>query len=309
MIITPEEFNAEVRREYRESELRDIWREQEKEYSRRGLRRRCPNPATRRRSWREAAGGYVMGAGMGAARLNGLLGILDMAIREGLTVRGYWNLSIASSITVASGAVANLNDLSTAANNFAQATAADRPAFTLNDATLRGRATMLGDGTSDLMTCTSYSCPAPGTTPVYWYIVALQATWTSSDNLLNANAVAASCGFQQTAGGASPDVRAIAGAAAPPGTSAWALNTWGRIEAQFQNSAADYFKVLTTNVNNGATFGNNATGTGRRLFCNTGTAFGNFAMAMHLLTEGTANSRFRSFADWNTTLNYGPGLV
>ncbi len=310
-IITPAEFDAELRATYLESELRDIWREREREIQKRGLRHlRCPNPATRRRSWREAAGGYVMGAGMGSARLHGPYGILDMAIRAGLTVRGYYNPSVTSGVTVVSSAVSALLDLHTSANNYAQATAADRPPFTLNDGTLRGMATFAGDGVSDYLTCSSYSTPAPGTTPVYIRAIIKNVTWTVGENIWNADQTAIGCSLSQNPT-AAPNIRMNNGSAANTNTGL-PVGSWGRIEEQFTNSTADYLKAISTTVT-GTSANNNSTGTGRVLCSNNGhTAFTNVAFGMLLSCEGNAGadtSSFRTFADWWTTINFGSGLV
>ncbi len=304
--ISEAEFVSEIAREYREDEVRDLLRERERESRRRGIRRSwwSPTPALRKK---HAAGGWVLGAGMGAGYLHGLYGVLLMALREGLTVRGYYNASVPAGVNVVSGAVADLLDLHTSGNNYTQGTAGFRPAFTLNDATLRSMATFTGDGSDDFLTCSSYSTPAPGTTPVYIRSVLKNVTWTVGENIWNADQVAIGCSLSQNPT-ASPNIRMNNGSAANT-NAALAVGSWGRIEEQFTNSTNDYLKAISTVVT-GTSAGNNNTGTGRVIFSNNGhAAFTNAAMAMLISCEGTANSRFRTFADWWTTINYGAGLV
>jgi hypothetical protein len=244
--------------------------------------------------------------GAGAAVLAGAYGLLIMALREGLTVRGFYNASIAASVTIATG-VSQWSDLHSSGNNYVQATGGNQPAYNANDGTLRARGTITGDGTDDFMTC-AYDAPAPGTTPIYWFGIVKQPTWAGPPNfILSGVGTIIGDSVNVIQNGATPNLRLNNGVAV--NNAGLAVNTWGRLELQLTNSTADYFKLITTNTT--GTNAGNETGTGGRFMFGiaAGALAANAAFAALLCCEGTASSRFRSFADYWTLNYFGAGLV
>lgn len=309
-VISEQEFLSLLRSEYRQDELDDIADEREREILKRPEFRRLPRFLPKRRTrYNVNASAIPNAVQISAGYLAGALGPLVMALREGLTVRGWYNASVSTSITIATG-VSQWSDLHSSGNNFTQATGADQPTYNTGISAIKSRSSVLGDGTSDFMTCTTYACPAPGTTPVYMWFIYRSVVWTAGRVVVSStSATQSNCLLVHNA--VSPAMRGNNGTllenAGPT------VGTWNRCEMQFQNTTSDYVKIAATNAT-GTAMGNNSQGLGAggdRTFFSRGGGGASFCQAevtCLLQTEGTANNRFRTFADYWITNYFGAGV-
>lgn len=168
------------------------------------------------------------------------------------------------------GTASQLTDLSGAGLHYTAATTA-RPAITA--AGLNGRATLLFNGTANLMTST-LNLPAPGTTPTFTWMVFRQRTnWVANASIIGGSGANTMRLRQVTA---SPILDLFNGNNGPDNAGA-ALNTWVRMRAQAQNTVADYLRLGST-LATGIALGNSAS-IGRQLGGQAGTQFAHLEFA------------------------------
>jgi hypothetical protein len=147
----------------------------------------------------------------------------------------------ANTVTVVSGAVSEMFDVS--GNGFAltQAVAGSRPAYVAVGGP-NGNPSVLFDGVDDFLANAALDLPAPGTTPTFYWGVVRQVTWTSGDRFW----LAAGFGLQFFQGGLATEVFINNGGGFGPAIS-MPLNTYRRIQSYFSNSIADYLRVGSLN--------------------------------------------------------------
>ena len=144
-------------------------------------------------------------------------------------------------------------------NDYAQ-TGSARPTYTAVDATLGGRPSInFARASSQFLAAPSFTRPAPGTEPTWLCAVIKYRTWTNNGALFSADSGLV---MMVRMGPTDPNIRLVnaTNGVANPGLP---INTWGRCEAYFSNSVADYL-MLIGNIEDGANAGNTA-GTGRRI--------------------------------------------
>jgi hypothetical protein len=166
-----------------------------------------------------------------------------------------------------------------------------------------GQLAVRGDGVDDYMQ-SSYVPPAPGTTPSWIWFVVEQLSWTNGDPLFNSTT-----GFVQElySSSATPNVRLYNGATATLNPN-MTLATARRCEALFNNATTDYLKVGATNIT-GLNAGNAGGGTGRRLFRDSSTVYGNFAVYEEMRLDQDPGAGVKASLDAYASSRYGAGVL
>lgn len=156
---------------------------------------------------------------------------------------------------------AQWNDQTGNARHATQATGADQPAVA-TDATFNNRQTVQFDGVSDFYTLTTWDPPAPGTTNIFMWAILKQKSWTSTDSWFGC----ALSALRVRQGGVSPAVAANNAIVSGDNVGA-VLNTWTRMRLLWSGSVNDYFRLASTAVGPGASFGNTNSGVGTFQIC------------------------------------------
>lgn len=150
----------------------------------------------------------------------------------------------ANTVTVVSGAVSEMFDVS--GNGFAltQAVAGSRPAYVAVGGP-NGNPSILFDGVDDRLFNAALDLPAPGTTPTFYWAVLRQVTWTADDRFVGAGTGSNGLVLKQV--GVSPAIVQADNVDANSNTGL-ILNTYKRIETRFGNSVADYIKAGSVSI-------------------------------------------------------------
>lgn len=183
-------------------------------------------------------------------------------------------------------------DQSGNARDFTQGTGAAQPLYTASDATLNNLPTVSCNGTAQFMDST-WSRPAPATTPTWMWFIFRATGWTASAVLLG-DLTANRFLLQQFT--ATPQIRAFDGTASGT-TNALAINSWGRGILQFQNTTSDSMKIGSGAAVTGTALGNNV-GTGTKFGCNGGGVnFSKVWLAELVITTGVPNATEKTNMD------------
>lgn len=163
-------------------------------------------------------------------------------------------------VTQSGGLVSNWSDLGTLGHAYS-ATSTARPTW---GATAGPNSTpaITFDGAANILSCATLNLPAPGTTPVWIWLMARQDSWTSTRRLFGA-ASGSNSTLLAYQNGSSPQIMQYAGANANTITTA-AVGVWCALQFYFSNSTADFTKVNDDAPVTGASAGNTAS-TGRAL--------------------------------------------
>jgi len=146
-----------------------------------------------------------------------------------------------AALGVSGGAtVAQWNDLGSGGFNLTQAVAGERPTFNAAGGP-NGNPSVLFDGVDDNLTNTVLDLPAPAATRVFFWSVLRQVTWTNGRSLFQSTEIFV---FQD---GLTPAVTQYNTASAN-NNAGLSLNSYGRLEAYFSDSVADYLKLKATTV-------------------------------------------------------------
>lgn len=175
------------------------------------------------RIWCTTTGGAAASGATGAQSL-GPVDVLGGAS----TIVGYLQGELG--ITISTGVSAWASQIGGTTLDMAQATGANQPAYSANNALFWGRATVTGDGSNDFMT-NAWDPAAPATTPAY-----LRFATSRSTHVLSARLTA---GFGTVGGSVADTMRASLSSTG--NNVAMSLNTLYRVEVLFTNSASDYF--------------------------------------------------------------------
>jgi len=200
-------------------------------------------------------------------------------------------------ITIGTG-VSAWADQTSNHRDFTQATGGSQPTYNASDATIGNRPSVATDGVAQFLDST-WSRPAPGTTPTWMWFIFKQVAWTGNAVLIGDLTVNRFLLQQFTA---SPQVRSFDGTAGPT-TNALAVGTWGRGILQIQNTTADSLKLGSGAPVTGTALGNNV-GTGTKIGCNGGGVnFGKATWTEVVITLGVPNATEKTNMD-----SYGLGL-
>lgn len=212
-------------------------------------------------------------------------------------------LAVQSDLDVTqSGTVSAWGDQSGNGNNLSQAVAGKRPTFTAG--ALNGYASILFDGSDDVLTSAGPNLPAPGTTNTFMWAVLKQVTWTLNDVLWSAN-TATSMRLAQTT--STPRMN-VANITAGPDNSAGTVGSWFRVEALFSNSVNDFLKVGPTSVT-GTNTGNTDPAAGFLLGSNqAGTSFGNLEIVAFMICGGHPTVTEKAALSAAVTAKYGSSV-
>jgi hypothetical protein len=203
-------------------------------------------------------------------------------------------------ITIGTG-VSAWADQSGNGNSFTQGTGGSQPTLTAADATLNNLPSVGFDGVDDTMQ-SALALAAPGTTPFFIWGICKQRSWTGNESLVSGSGAL----LQIAQNTASPGIAGFDGTVSPV-NNALAVNAWGRLEASFQNTAADYVRLIATTVT--GIMGNSAN-TSVNLGARGGTIlFADCAWAELFITLGTPSVGERAALDAYVTARYGAGLV
>jgi hypothetical protein len=162
----------------------------------------------------------------------------------------FFFLSADVGTTIATG-VSAWADQSSNSANATQGTGASQPALVANDIDFGGRNSILADGTDDYLDV-NWNPPAPGTTPIWFFLVFKQVTWTVSTYIF-AGATAAS-NLSLLRSGSSPSLY-MANTSVVNNNSGAAVGSSVRGQIYFSNSTGDYIKLGNT-TSTGANAGN-----------------------------------------------------
>lgn len=205
-------------------------------------------------------------------------------------------------ITIATG-VSAWADQSGNGINFAQGTGASQPA--LVSAVLNGKDAVRFDGSNDYLDA-AWTRSAPGTQPLYVWLVYSLTTWVSNDSIICDGSSTTGMGIRCRT--ATPELRMHNTTLVNANTAA-ALSTPARLEMQYGNSTSDYLKIIGTSVT-GANAGNSA-GVGTVALGAQTPAAGEAACDIYeaFAFLGTPSAGQRTELDAYCTARYGAGLV
>lgn len=163
-----------------------------------------------------AASVVLTGAGAG----------LTVGIAAGVAVlNNTWNATLAA-----------LADQTGNGWHYTMATVSGQPVITVG---VNGKAGALGDGVDDRMN-SALNTPATGTTRLFAWGVIRPVTWTSADFVFGCGGAGTNGSIAQIT--ATPRMRCQSGTSGPENTGA-VLGSYCRLEADFNNNAADYLKL------------------------------------------------------------------
>jgi hypothetical protein len=145
---------------------------------------------------------------------------------------------------------------------------------THNATGLGSRGTVLFDGGTDVLVFSSLDLMAPGTNPVWFWMVWRQVTWTMNDSIYGGGGTTVTRLRQGGAG--TPNIGANNTTTGPDCNGA-AVNTWVRGEHLFNNATTDYVKMGSVSVT--------GTNTG-----NANPALGAFCLGAHSAAAGGASN-------------------
>ena len=234
---------------------------------------------------------------VGAEAINALDPI---TIVNDVTVHAYYHADLGT--TVATG-VSQWNDQKNT-NHAVQATGTAQPV--LNAAALFGHKTITFDGVDDRLTIGTLNLPPPGAGTGWWVWSVLKRT----ADVTNGTLVGAGSTTGRIQRGSATQVRANNGVAGTLVT--MTVGTWYRLENLFFNdAAADYLKIGSTNGGTGTATGANDPAAGAyTIGCTTtgGTSPGAWEIAALMITNGKPGSTVLANLDTWVTKHFG-GLV
>lgn len=217
----------------------------------------------------------------------------------GANCTAWWRADLG--VTVSTGVSAWADQVGSA--DFAQGTGANQPTFNATGGP-NSTPSMTFDGSNDSLAAT-LARAAPGTTPAVVWFIFRQLTWSANDPFMND--ASGTMVVRQT--GSTPTISMFCGGTNRNASAALALNTWGRGQADFLNSAADTLRLVSTDTNDAASAGNTA-GTAPLLGRNgASSVFGNFELCEVAFFDAVPNGSQDTALDAYVTTRYGSGLV
>lgn len=175
-------------------------------------------------------------------------------------------------VTTVGSSVSAWADQSAELADATQGTGTAMPAH--NATGLGTRGTVLFDGGTDVLNFSTLDLMAPGTNPIWFWMVIRQVTWTMNDSWYGGGGTTTTRLRQGGAG--TPNVGAN-NTTTGPDCSGAAVDTWVRGEHLFNNATTDYVKMGSVSVT--------GTNTG-----NTNPALGAFCLGAHSAAAGGASN-------------------
>lgn len=203
-------------------------------------------------------------------------------------------------VTLNTSTVSQWNDQSGNSNNLVQATGANQPAYTANDATLNNLPSIsCASASSQFMTASALDLPAP---PLTIYAIFRQTAWTAAHELW-----AAGTGDQYalSPNTSTPSLVMYDGVAVNLSSGA-TLNTWVRAVAIFQGSTSDSLKLGSAAAVTGASAGSGNPTAGFNICKNTGGAnLADVKLALVMFISGALSAGNQASIDAAIASKYG----
>lgn len=235
----------------------------------------------------------------------GAAAVQTPAVTLGANLIAWWNAD-AANVTVGAGDIISAaNDLGTGNFDLTEATGLLGPVWV--DAQINGRAVMRFDGAASRLSNATLNLPAPGTTPIYYWAVIKQVSYTTTDELWTGGTVSRGA-IRQT--GSSPELIMLCATAANTNNGA-PIGTASRLIARFKGTTDDYLKCRAVVVT-GTSAGVTDPAAGFFVGCRPALAnFGNFELAELVISNlDLAHDSAQSVAlDAYGVSRYGAGIL
>ncbi len=215
----------------------------------------------------------------------------------------FFFLSADLGVTISTG-VSAWADQSINGYNGSQPTGGNQPSYTSSDALFGNRAAVYGNGSTRWISISTWDPPAPGTTPIWFFCIFTQNSWTTGRYLFGGGS--SILGVIQS--GSSPNILQLNTTPANSNSNGTIGNAY-RLEALFNNNTTDYLKIGSTSVT-GTNAGNSNSSSTFTLFSrNAGNAPGNFGIACIGAWNGEPTSDEKTALDAWVTSYYGSGVL
>lgn len=185
-------------------------------------------------------------------------------------------------VTSSGGLVSQWNDFSGNARH-ATASGTARPTLAATDANFGNRASLTGDGVANSLSV-SWNPAAPGTQPLWFFLVMRQLSWTAGEYIFGATSLV--LGLAQSA--TTPQLRQFNTTGANANGNL-AIGTAGVVETYFSNSTSDYLRCGSAAAVTGTNAGN-SDAAALLIFSRNAAGFGHSAIAHFSAWEGLPTS-------------------
>jgi hypothetical protein len=208
-------------------------------------------------------------------------------------------------VTIGTG-VSQWSDQSGNGFHLTQGTGGAQPTFEASGGP-NSTPSILFDGSDDRLINAAIDRAAPATTPTIIWMVVSQVTWTNGDRVCGFGAVATHMSLTQNP--VTPQWRML-NTVLVNTNGALTIGNWGRVEAGFLGTTADYLKIIATNVAAGTSAGNTDPAAGFSLGTDpVGGVPGNFRISELAIFNAQPSAGQTTALDAYVTGRYGSGLV
>lgn len=210
--------------------------------------------------------------------------------------------SAARGVTVATG-VSQWDDNSGFARNATQGTGAQQPAYSASDAAFAGLPSITGDGADDWLSV-AWDPPTVGTTPIVFFFIFRQVTWTTGDYFFGGGNVV----LALVQSGASPNMLGLNSTAGPASAGA-TIGAATRGRMFLNNNTTDYLKLGAAAEATGTNLGNVGIAAFQLFSRNAGLGPGNFGLTWFGATVGGDWTAGEKSAMDSWAAAYCPGVL